>query len=281
MRRTLGSFGLIAGGGELPLAVARSVREKGRRLILVSLSDDIPPQTYELAGKTYRATPHNPREIISILAGEGVCDAVMIGKLWKHTMFTQDDTIRALDDFLGAGSPRNDDAILLAFASALAKAGITLHSQLDYLGELVAERGVLTRCAPEARDWDDLALGYRVAKHVTLMDIGQSVVVKAGVVLAVEAVEGTDAAIRRGGALGRGGVVVKVSKVSQDVRFDVPAIGPDTLGVMNEVSIRVLGVEAGKTIIVRKEDTLREADRLGISIVGLDERDLAGRGNPL
>jgi DUF1009 family protein len=129
----------------------------------------------------------------------------------------------------------------------------------------------LTRRAPRREEWDDIRLGYQTAKEVGRLGIGQTVVVKNQVIVAVEAVEGTDAAIQRGGALAKAGcVVVKVSKPQQDLRFDVPAVGLDTVRCLHEVDAAVLAVEAGKTILLEKESLLRQADSYGISVVGVD-----------
>ena len=131
--------------------------------------------------------------------------------------------------------------------------------------------GTLTRKAPRSREWDDVRFGLEVAREVGRFEIGQSVVVKRRTVIAVEGLEGTDAAIRRGGELGRGGVVVvKVSKPGQDLRFDVPAVGMTTIDVMREVGARVLALEAGRTIMIDRAEVVRAADAAGIAIVAVE-----------
>jgi DUF1009 family protein len=139
-----------------------------------------------------------------------------------------------------------------------------------FLGDLVPAAGTLTRGAPKGRQWEDVRFGFAVAKDIGRWDIGQSVVVKEGTVLAVEGIEGTDAAIRRGGELGRGGtVVVKVSKPQQDLRFDVPAVGTTTIAVMREVGAAVLALEAGKTLMLDRAALLAAANDAGIAVVAL------------
>jgi DUF1009 family protein len=133
---------------------------------------------------------------------------------------------------------------------------------------------VLTAQAPDAQQWEDIRLGFKAAKDIGRWDIGQSVVVKRGTVIAVEGMEGTNATIRRGGALGGAGtVVVKVSKPQQDLRFDVPATGPDTIAVMHEAKAAVLALEAGKTLMIEKQTLLQAADTQGICVVALTTAD--------
>ena len=164
-----------------------------------------------------------------------------------------------------------DDVILRGVAQELEAEGITVVESTRFLSSLLAQEGVLTTSTPNEQQWADVRLGFTVAKEVGRWDIGQSVVVKRGTVLAVEGVEGTNAAVRRGGELGgAGAVVVKVSKPQQDLRFDVPAVGPDTIAVMREVGASVLALEAGKTLMLDKPELLLAADAQGISVVGLN-----------
>ena len=131
--------------------------------------------------------------------------------------------------------------------------------------------GTLTRKAPKSREWEDVRFGLEVAREIGRFEVGQSVVVKRRTVIAVEGIEGTDAAIRRGGELGRGGVVVvKVSKPGQDLRFDVPAVGMTTIDVMREVGAKVLALEAGRTIMIDRAEVIRAADAAGIAIVAVE-----------
>jgi hypothetical protein len=138
------------------------------------------------------------------------------------------------------------------------------------LPQLISTEGVLSKRAPRQEEWEDINLGFQIAKEIGRLGIGQTVVVKKQVILAVEAVEGTDAAIQRAGALAKSGcVVVKVSKPQQDLRFDVPAVGVDTVRRLHEIDAAVLAVEAGKTILLEKQELLRQADEFGIAVVGV------------
>jgi DUF1009 family protein len=173
--------------------------------------------------------------------------------------------------FLARLRSREDDVLLRGIADELARDGIRILESTLCLPQILTRDGVMTKRAPRGEEWEDIRLGFRTAKEIGRLGIGQTVVVKNQVILAVEAVEGTDAAIRRGGALAQSGcVVVKVSKPQQDLRFDVPAVGAGTVNSLHEVGGAVLAVEAGKTILLEKEDLLRQADAYGIAVVGVD-----------
>jgi DUF1009 family protein len=161
-----------------------------------------------------------------------------------------------------------DDAILRGLAAEIESEGIPIVESTLFLSSLLTPPGPLTAATPTAAQWDDIRQGVAVAKALGRFDVGQSVVVRAGIVLAVEAIEGTDAAIRRGAR--PGAVVVKVSKPQQDLRFDVPAVGADTPDVCAECGVAVLALEAGKTLLLDKEELLRKADANGLAIVGVE-----------
>jgi hypothetical protein len=164
----------------------------------------------------------------------------------------------------------HDDGILRAVADELAREGIEIVSSTQYLPELVAPQGCLTKRKPNKSEKEDIDFGFQVAKELGRLDIGQCVVVRKKTILAVEAIEGTDAAIRRGGDLAReGAVVVKVSKPHQDLRFDVPAVGLGTVKAMAEVKAAALAVESGKTLLFDKDEMITYADELRIAIVSV------------
>jgi DUF1009 family protein len=172
--------------------------------------------------------------------------------------------------FLGRLAQWSDDALLRGVAEELESEGIAVVESTLFLGALLAPEGALTARQPDAAQWADIRYGLAVAKGIGAWDIGQTVVVKSRMVLAVEALEGTDAALRRGGALGRGGAVaVKVSKPGQDLRFDVPAVGPATVEICRESGIAVLAVEAGNTLLLEREVLLDQAAAADLVIVGV------------
>ena len=177
---------------------------------------------------------------------------------------------------VGAG---HDDRLLRGLAAELEKDGITVVSPLLYLDEMVAEPGRLTRRQPTAKEQKDIDYGVNIARAVGRLDLGQCVVVHRQVVVALEAIEGTDDTIRRGGTLaGPGAVVVKVSKPGQDLRFDLPAVGRNTIDVMAEVKAAVLAVEAGNTLMFDREEMLALADRTGIAVWGVAPAMAAAAG---
>lgn len=205
------------------------------------------------------------------LLGRGVRRLIMAGKVHKPPLFAG---VKVDQDFtaLLAGLPRkNDDAILGALVEYFARAGLTVLPQTEFLGELLVPPGILSHRAPDAREKKDIAFGLEMAKCIGRMDFGQSVAVKNQAVLAVEAVEGTDETIRRGGIYAHGGaVLVKVSKPQQDVRFDVPTVGPDTIAVLKESGFSTLAIEAGRTFFLERQACLEEADSFGLAVVAID-----------
>ncbi|HHO49208.1 MAG TPA: LpxI family protein, partial [Desulfobacteraceae bacterium] len=184
-----------------------------------------------------------------------------------------------LPDFKGLSlwnriDARQDDAILRAVAGVLEQEGIRILASTCYLEHLLFPRGILTRKKPTAEQMEDIRFGWRTAREIGRLDIGQCVVVRDRVVMAVEAIEGTDAAIRRGGELARSGAVaVKVKKPNQDFRFDLPATGVGTIETLARVRGRVLAVEAGQSLVFDRQEMVAAADRAGIVVVGLEENE--------
>ena len=172
--------------------------------------------------------------------------------------------------FLARLKSRDDDALLRGIANELEKDGITVLESTLCVPQIITTAGVLTRHVPSDRHWEDIRFGIQVAKEIGRLGIGQTVVVKNGMVIAVEAVEGTDEAIKRSGTLARTGcVVIKVSKPKQDLRFDVPAVGVETIKILRQAGAVALALEAGKTLLLEKDALLAEADAGGIAVVGV------------
>jgi len=264
------TVGLIAGMGDLPKAIAAEARAKGFRVFAAALEP--------LADRGLSACVDDIRwinvgklgEIIESLKSSGVKEAVMAGKVPKSLLYKSRiiPDLRAMK-LLFTLKDRRDDSILLAITKELEKDGVTLLNVTDFCSDMLAVDGVMTEGRPTRDELKDIAFGWKTAKELGRVDVGQTVVVKDRAVMAVEAIEGTNEAIRRGGRYAaEGAVVVKVSKPNQDFRFDVPVVGPNTLQAMIEVKARVLAVEAGKTILIGKGDLLTGADRSGISVVG-------------
>ncbi len=214
---------------------------------------------------------------------EGVRDLVMAGKVLKSVMYTPWRWLSLLPDWrmlrgwYGRRRDNRDDTITYWIIDEFAADGLRVGSALDLCPELLVNAGLLTRRKPTAAEERDIRFGWQMAREIGRLDIGQSVSVKELALLAVEAIEGTDRSIQRAGELCPAGgfVVVKVAKPQQDMRFDVPTVGPDTIETMRKAGARVLAVEAGKTIILDQAQTVALAERYGISIVACDEASVA------
>lgn len=268
-------LGLIAGMGELPKTLASEAKKMGYRVIVIALRP--------LADKTLKAFADEFCEVsvghlgglVKALKKFALRDVVMAGKVPKGLLYKNRGNItpdlRAVR-LLFSLKDRSDDSIMLGIIRELEKEGIRLLKVTTFAKELLTPEGVLTKRRLEEGQWRDIKFGLRIAKEIGKLDIGQTVVVKDLSVMAVEAIEGTDEAILRGGTLaGDGAVVIKVSKPGQDMRFDVPAVGIDTLHVMKKAHAGVLALEAEKSIIIDKERFIKEADKAGIAVVGISD----------
>jgi UDP-2,3-diacylglucosamine hydrolase len=270
-------IGLIAGNGQFPIAFARAAKEKGMQVIAVAHEGETLPELAQWVDGIFWIKVGHLGKLISIFHEQGVKDVLMAGGIKKTRLFGG-----GLPDLRGAAMlarmiHKKDDSILRSVARELESEGITVRESTLYLDNIVARQGVLTKRKPSKDERRDVEFGWSMAKEIGRLDIGQTVVVKDQAVLAVEAIEGTDEAIRRGGSLcGSGAVVVKVCKPQQDLRFDLPAVGALTIQAMEQVKASCLAVEAGKTIIIERDTVIRDAERAGISIVALhDPKDLS------
>lgn len=268
------TLGLIAGSGRLPFEVARAARERGLRLAVAAIERNTDPAIEEFADAafTWIAVGELGR-LIEFLKGAGVREVILAGAVAKREMFRDPAALRPDARALAVLSrlpERGDDVLLRAVAAELEAEGLPVVPSTRHLGDRVTPPALLAGPAPDARVERDLQLALRVARDLGASDVGQSVVVKQGTVLAVEAIEGTDETIRRGARLGGpGAVVVKAAKPDQDLRFDVPVIGPATIERAAEGAIAAIGLEAGRTLVLERERTLEAAQRAGISLVGL------------
>jgi len=263
-------IGLIAGNGRFPHLFAESVRQMGLSVVAIahegetasSLNDEVDDILWVRVGQLGK--------IITFFKKRGVTRAIMAGGIKKTKIFDMRPDLRTLA-VLARIKEKKDDVLLRAFANELEKEKIHVEDSTLYLPKLLAEEGEWTRSLKK-EEKSDVEWGWRLAKQVGALDIGQCVVVRKGVILAVEAIEGTDAAIRRGGDLAKeGAVIIKICKPQQDLRFDLPTIGPDTIQSMRAVKASVLAVEAGKTLVLEKELFLKEAKAAGIAVVGIKD----------
>ncbi|OPX20296.1 MAG: hypothetical protein BZ151_04695 [Desulfobacca sp. 4484_104] len=266
-------IGLIAGRSQFPLLFAQAARQKGLEVVAVAHHGETDPALAHLVHRLEWVYVGQLGRIIRCFKNAGVRQAVLAGGIRKGRLFTQlRPDWRALKLIRRVERAR-DDGILRAVADELESAGITIVPSTLYLDELLAPAGVLSRRQPSPEELRDIDYGFKIAKEIGRLDIGQCVVVRRQAVLALEAIEGTDETIRRGGRLaGEQAVVVKVSKPGQDLRFDVPAVGLDTVKIMVEVKATVLAVEAGKTLIFDRQAMLAAANHARLVVLGVSEQ---------
>ncbi len=265
-------IGLIAGNGDFPLEFAKAAKQKGLTVVTVAHEGETAPEISQWSDALFWIRVGQLGKLIKIFKDQGVRDVLMAGGIKKTRLFDG-----GLPDLRGAALlarmiAKKDDSILRAVAEDLESEGITVRESTLYLDNLLAPAGILTKRKPSKDEWKDISFGWHMAKEIGRLDIGQTVVVKDQAVLAVEAIEGTDEAIRRGGRLCReGAVVVKICKPHQDLRFDLPATGLKTITSMTEVKAVCLAIEAGKTIMIQQQAVVEAANAAGIAIVALDD----------
>jgi len=263
------SIGLMAGYGAFPLELAKSLQARGIAVHTVAAREETFPEIEQYCASTCWLHVGQLGGMIKAFKTAGVESMVFAGKVQKLHLFrnfrpdlTAIKTLALLPD-------RRDDTIMNAITNEVAKAGIIVRSQVEFAGDMLAGEGLLFGPKPSAKVRDDIAFGYRQAAGIAALDIGQTVVVRHGAVLAVESIEGTDEAIRRGGGFGNGkAVVVKVAKPSQDLRFDVPAFGADTLETMHASGCATLAVQADLTLMIEKQRIAELAKKYAITVYG-------------
>jgi hypothetical protein len=264
-------LGLIAGNGKFPLLVASCYKKKkGARIEAVGFRGETSPELADLVDNLLWVGVGQLGKVIRFFKDAGVSNAVMAGQIRPTRMFQKlKFDVRGLK-VLSRLDNRKADSIFSSVAEEMSKDGIRLLDSTFFLKDFMAKEGALTRRQPTERELEDANFGAGIAREMGRLDIGQTVVVKDKAIVAVEALEGTDETIRRGGRLaGEGTVVVKMAKPSQDMRFDVPVVGMETVRRMAEAKASLLAVEADKTLIIDEEETLELAEGLGICVVGL------------
>lgn len=265
-----GRIGLIAGNGRFPIIFADNARKLGLQVSAVAHEGETEPELERHVDRIHWIKIGQLNKLIQAFKDDGVRQAVMLGGIKKTHVFT---TVRPDFRTLALATRLalwKDDDILREFAAELEREGITICESTFGLDGILVEEGTLTSRRPSKKEWDDIRYGWEVAYEIGRLDIGQCVVIKDRVVVAVEAVEGTDGAIKRGGELAKeGAVVVKRCKPQQDLRFDLPAIGPRTIDVMVSVKAAVLAVEAGRTVMLDRDLVIRKAEEEGIAVVGI------------
>ena len=265
-------YGLIAGNGKFPFLVVEGARRAGVRLAVAAIREETDPEIERAAaaadGRVVWVGIGQLGRMIRFFKREGVEKAIMAGQV-KHVQIFSGalPDVRMLRMLLSLPR-RNTDALIGGVAAELAREGIELIDSTHFLQDHLPREGVLTRRAPDERERGDIEYGLEVAREVARLDLGQTIVVRARACVAVEAMEGTDACIRRAGELARGRLtVVKVAKPNQDMRFDVPVVGVPTVSVMVEAGATCLCLTAGKTLMFDREEMTRLAEQHRLTIV--------------
>jgi DUF1009 family protein len=272
-------LGLIAGGGRLPLIVAAGAKKAQLKVICVGLGNNAEPSLADEVDVFYRVALARPGAWIRKLRKHGVTSTVMVGQVAKSQLFTPWRILRYLPDWRALriyywrlrGKNKLTDSLLCAIADELASGGIVLENSMTYCKEHMATAGVMTQTQLRLSVKDDIEFGWQIVKKLGELDIGQAIAVKEREVIAVEAIEGTAEMIVRAGQFCKAGgwILIKTSKPNQDQRFDVPCVGPDTIRSLAKNGAKCLVVEADKTMILDKPQTIELANELGIGIVGV------------
>ncbi|MEO7932336.1 MAG: UDP-2,3-diacylglucosamine diphosphatase LpxI [Chthoniobacterales bacterium] len=264
------SLGIIAGNGAYPFELAQRARAAGvRRIVVAAFENETRPELASQVDEITWIRVGQLGKMIGIFEKSGVQDVIMAGQIAPKNLFDLRPDFKALL-LLGRLKERNAESLFGGIADELAKSGVTLLSATTFLEDSLAPEGHIAGPKLKKRTIDDLEYGFRIAKEVSRLDIGQTVVVRNGTVLAVEAFEGTNDAIQRGGKMGNGSaVMVKVSKPDQDFRFDVPVIGLQTLETAQAAGVIAIGVESGKTLLLERAQLLADAAARKITLFGL------------
>ncbi|HQX53210.1 MAG TPA: UDP-2,3-diacylglucosamine diphosphatase LpxI [Planctomycetaceae bacterium] len=277
-------LGLLAGGGEFPIRFARAARNAGHYVFGLGVAGMASEELAEECDEFRFAPLARLGKAIRLYRKAQVQRIIMAGKIEKTVLFHPFRWLRLMPDWRAfhmwyryARENKKDDTILLAVIREFERDGLIFDSALKYCPELLVKHGFLTHRRPSATQWKDIRFGWDLAREMGRLDIGQTVVVNDTAVIAVEAIEGTDRCIKRAGELCRRGgfTVVKVAKPQQDMRFDVPTIGIETIKNMHESGGKVLAIESGMTIIISPEEVTDLADKFGICIVAVNADELA------
>lgn len=261
-------IGLIAGNGKFPLLFAKAAKRQGLEVIVIAIKGDTSRYIGSLASKVYWLSLKDYAKMYDIFKRESIQKVIMAGQVNPRSLFYKDLGDATLKTLLAAMKDKRPDTVFGAVADELAKRSIDLMDSTLLLKDCMPSQGVLTKQQPDEKIWADVRFGFQLAKRAAGLDIGQTLCVRNGAVVAVEAIEGTDAAILRGGRLaGPGIVVIKVSKPYQDMRFDVPVVGPRTIKFLSKIKGSCLAIEAQKTLMIDKDICVDMANKKNISIV--------------
>ena len=269
-----GRIGVIAGNGRFPIIFSDNARKMGLHVSAVAHEGETDQELERHVDRMHWVKIGQLNKLINAFKSDGVRNVVLLGGIKKTHIYSNARPVFRVLALATKLVLWKDDDILRALAAELERDGITICESTFGLEGILVTEGTLTSRQPTKKEWIDIRYGWDVAKETGRLDIGQCVVVKDRTIVAVEAVEGTDEAIRRGGTLAKDGVVVvKRGKPQQDLRFDLPAIGPKTIEVMRSVKGSVLAVEAGRSVMLDREQLLSQAEEAGIAVVGLTRQE--------
>jgi len=262
-------IGLIAGNGRFPILFAKEAKKQGTHIVAIAIKKDTNPVLRRFVDKLYWLKVKDFTKLFRILQDENIKEAIMAGQINPMHLFSKAASSSGeLSDFLNSIEDKRADTIFNAIAKRLQSVGVSLIDSTTYLSDYLPKKGILTKASPDQDILDDINFGFCIAKTLGQADVGQTVVVKKRIVVAVEAVEGTDATIKRAGKIaGRGLVVVKTSKPNQDKRFDIPLVGLKTIKNLAKIKASCLAIEAEKTILLDRKKCIRFANSKNIHIV--------------
>ena len=263
-----GGWGLIAGNGDFPFLVLEGARSRGIEMAVIAIREEASPALEREAKRLHWISLGELSRGIELLHREGVKHAVMAGQVKHNKIFSSIRPDWRLAKLLLSLPSKNTDSLIGAIARVLQDEGIELIDSTKFLGALLPQAGILTKRSPDHTETVDIEYGRKIARQIAALDLGQTVVVRDRACVAIEAMEGTDETIERAARItgGQRLVVVKVSKPRQDMRFDVPVIGPKTIDVMRQSNATALAIDAGRTLMFDRDVLIRVADEAGIAI---------------
>jgi DUF1009 family protein len=268
---TTDRYAIIAGNGRFPFLVLDAARDRGIEPLVVAIKEEAFPELGKSARQIEWLSLGEVARLLELLSERGINRVVLAGQVKHVQLFSSIKPDGVVEQTLNGMERKNTDALIGAFVSMLEMRGVHVVDSTLFLKPLLAAEGSMTERAPDESELADIAYGREIAKKVAGLDIGQTIVVVDRACVAIEAMEGTDAAIERAASLSNGKrlVVVKVSKPQQDMRFDVPVVGVRTIRVMQRANARVLAVDAGMTLLFEREQLIEEANRAGIAVIGM------------
>ena len=264
-------IGLIAGSSRFPVILAEAAKKRGVKVFAVALKEETSPELERVVDKICWVNVGELGKAVDFLKKEEIRNAVMAGKVRLSHIY--DKSLKPdgyLKNILIKAADKRGDTLLLAVAGFLRRIGVRLLDCAMFLRDDIVKKGALTNVLPVKEQIEDIKFARPIIKLIAGMRIGQTIIVKNKAVVAIEALEGTDGAVKRAGRLcGEGAVIVKMSSPKQDIRFDIPLIGPSTIEAMKEAKAKVLAIEAGRTLIIDRKEFIRLAEEAGVCVIGV------------